>query len=284
MGISRQCKADVFVDDFNDGDDNGWIAVTADAPGSSVGDWRVEDNMIKEYSSEGDYKFLRNDLNVGSQMIESKVFSNPIAGWGGVTIWYEDANNWVDVFMYPGYGDNSLWVIEFIGGISQTYKYPLTSDVSTWYLLKVNANDLTGKLKIYLDNEYILTHAAVTTHRLGRSGFTTGNNGANFDDFSVSWNDNSKEKDNDNSKYNHEYKHYKKFKDGSNKKKYKALKNLKKTNYAEFWKLREIYERYRLAGDLVRSQLDTDMLNNFDVYKKYRGYKKYLFYKDKINK
>jgi hypothetical protein len=186
LGISHQCKADVFFDDFNDGNADGWTAVTADAPGSSVGDWRVEDGMVKEYSSEGDYKFLRNDLNVGSQIVESKVFSNSIAGWGGVTLWYADFNNWVDVFMYPGYGQ--LRVAENIGGIPQTYVHSLTTNTDTWYSLKVDADDSTGELKIYLDNEYILTHTVATTHRTGRSGFTTGNNGANFDDFRVNWN------------------------------------------------------------------------------------------------
>ena len=187
FGIAGNCKAAVFTDDFNDGNADGWTAVTADAPGSSVGDWRVEDNMVREYSLEGDYKFLKDNLEFGNQIVESNVSSNPGAGWGGVTFWYENFNNWTDVFLYPGYSSNSLWVIEFIEGIPYTYKYPLTTSTSTWYSLKVDANSSTGELKIYLDNEYILAHTAITTHRTGRSGFTTGNNGANFDDFRVSW-------------------------------------------------------------------------------------------------
>lgn len=174
-----------FFDDFNDGNADGWIAVTADAPGSSVGDWRVEDGMVKEYSSVGDYKFLRDDLNVRSQIVESKIFSNAGAGWGGITLWYENFYNWVDVLIYPGY--NELWLIEVIEGISQYYKYPLTTSTETWYLLKIRANNSTGELTIYLDDEYVLTHTVTTTHRTGRSGFTTGNNGGNFDDFRISW-------------------------------------------------------------------------------------------------
>ena len=78
------------------------------------------------------------------------------------------------------------------------------------------------------------------------------------------------------------YKHYKSvYKKAAKKNDYIKVKNLKKTNLAEFNRLKAVYMQYKKLNNKELSKLSLKIQNDFKLYKDYRGYKLYLKYKDK---
>ena len=181
VGMAQTVQATTFSDNFDDGDAIGWIGA-APSPGRPAGNWRVESQEVKQDLPGDHFKFLLGNRMFADQTIQTKLISFQVAGYGGITLWYQDANNWVDVYIYPS-GTESLWILEVVGGIALEYRYKLDSNRSTWYLLKVNADSSTGKLAVYVDDTYLLTHTTTTPHRFGFSGLKSGNSGGLFDDF-----------------------------------------------------------------------------------------------------
>jgi hypothetical protein len=85
-------------------------------------------------------------------------------------------------------------------------------------------------------------------------------------------------------KYYKSYKKYKKdFKSSANKATYDRIRKLRKANSTEFLRLKNIYDRYHIAGKKVRDALDLKTQQDCKDYRAYNGYKKYLDYKDKAN-
>jgi len=182
----QPCQADTFFDNFNDGNTDGWIS----APPSSnygLGNWRVESGMLVQNLGGDHYKFLVENLPVSIQSIETLLSTNDPAGYGGVTLWYQDPNNWVDVLIYP-HGP-PLLIIEIINGAPILSDYPYRYEDFTWYNFRVDANSLTGELAVSVDGNYLFTHVVTTDHRTGLSGLNSGNTGGNFDDFRLTSDD-----------------------------------------------------------------------------------------------
>lgn len=81
------------------------------------------------------------------------------------------------------------------------------------------------------------------------------------------------------------YKQYReKYKSASKKSGYTQVKNLKKTNFSEFNRLKAIYTQYKGYGSKNIAKLSLKIQNDYKLYKNYKGYKKYRFYKDKVGK
>ncbi|KKQ98018.1 MAG: hypothetical protein UT24_C0005G0037 [Candidatus Woesebacteria bacterium GW2011_GWB1_39_12] len=174
-----------FFDNFNDEDTIGWISAKP-CTWCSLGNWRVTDGVLIEDNGRDHYKFLVGNYSLSDQSVETKILFHD-NGYAGITVWYIDENNWIDVLIYPD--ANILRVIESEGTAQRYdyYDYPLTS-ISTrtiWYTMRVETNSLSGELAIYLNDVYILTHIATTSNRIGLSGLNSGNGGGSFDDFTL---------------------------------------------------------------------------------------------------
>ncbi|EKE16504.1 MAG: hypothetical protein ACD_11C00004G0002 [uncultured bacterium] len=187
MNFSWSCEASTVSDDFNDGNDDGWSALPA-GTNYSLGNWKIENNTVKQDLGGDSYKFLLDNFFISNQSVESKVLYFGSSGYGGITIWYQDPNNWVDIMVLPAYGPTGIWIIEKNNGVEQVFKYSYVYNERIWYKLGVDADSLTGEIKVYMDNVYLFTHNAATNNRAGLSGFNSGNSGGYFDDFKLSWN------------------------------------------------------------------------------------------------
>lgn len=173
--------AGTFSDNFDDGNTNGWISAPQ-GTGYPLGNWRVSNGVLIQDAGPDHVKFLVNNLPLTNQSIETKIYFHDM-GYAGITIWYYDIDNWVDIYIYPA--GSYLRVLERIDGIRQEVNYPFTSDKNTWYTMRVDANSLAGELAIYLDGVLITNQTVATTHRTGLSGVNSGNAGGSFDDFVI---------------------------------------------------------------------------------------------------
>ena len=63
---------------------------------------------------------------------------------------------------------------------------------------------------------------------------------------------------------------------------YTNVKNIKKSNPAEFERLKANYAQYYGSGDSGFAKLSLKIQNDYKIYKNYRGYKLYLQYRDRV--
>jgi hypothetical protein len=166
---------EIFFDDFNDGDTEGWWL-------SPRGNWSIENGSLRQDNQGNgeDWVYGVMDYEISDQIIETKVNTQ---GYGGVVVWYKDPKHCIAVIIYPLRRGLNLNEAKDGGSISLRYVIPTSHD--TWYKLRVNANSVTGELDIYIDDSYIFTYKANTMIRTGQSGVTSGNGGAYFDDFKI---------------------------------------------------------------------------------------------------
>ncbi len=191
-GSYNVASASVFSDDFNDGlTDGWWLGYSQHTPWVD-GDWRIEDiglphNGVLTQDNGGDHFIaLAEGIPNSSHTVETDIRFNQVAGYGGITVWYENDDHWVNVLIYPAGG--RILVLEDGDTVDGTiYSYSSSNDL--WYNLKVVVDSITGELDIYVDDVYVLTHTVTTTHRSGLSGVNSGNSGASFDNFQISWDD-----------------------------------------------------------------------------------------------
>jgi len=188
FGLAGSCQAGALTDDFSDGNTKGWFASLPKA-NYGTGNWRPEDGLLKQDLAGDHYKLLLKDFFVSTQTAEAKMSFNGQDGYGGITIWYKDADNWVDILAYPGYAGKGLQVIEKISGSSKIYEHHYSYKKETWYRLRVDVNGANGKIKVYMDDVYLFTHDAETGQRAGLSGLNSGNSGGYFDDFKLTSSD-----------------------------------------------------------------------------------------------
>lgn len=185
LGLAITTYAGTFFDDFNDGNADGWTYIN--------GNWRVENNMLAQDQGGDVYKALVTDLQISSQSIATQMYigSTKWPDWGGadgVTIWYKDSNNWIDVIVYPWAG--AINVTQLIDGVATTSTYsPQLYGNHIWYDLRVNADAATGEVSVYIDNTYLFTYEASTPYRTGLSGVNSHNAGGYFDNFRLTSND-----------------------------------------------------------------------------------------------
>jgi len=172
------CKTESFFDDFDDGNIDEWTTV--------IGNWRAEDNMLKQ-DLPGDNRIsLLKNLSLSNQTIELMALFHDYAGNGGPVIWYQDFDNYTAIIIYPAGGPTArIRIKERIDGVSHIYNYSYPFINGAWYKIGINANSGTGKIELFIDNTYLFTHEVTTTNRTGSSGLISGNSGGYFDDFKL---------------------------------------------------------------------------------------------------
>jgi len=174
--------ADIFFDDFNDGDADGWWL--GHNQFGQYGNWRIENGSLLQNRPGDGYVALVEDLLFSSQTIETQLKMNSVAGYGGITLWHKDYNNWIRVRVYPAAGN--IYVTENIDGSRpDRFLYPYQTSHNTWYNLRVDVDSPSGELGVYIDDNYLFTYTAITPYRTGSSGVFSGNSGGYFDDFSI---------------------------------------------------------------------------------------------------
>lgn len=176
-----------FSDDFNDGNADGWwLGYSQHTPWVN-GNWRVEDGKLAQDQGGDDFIALVNGIQISSQTVETQLNLKDPSGYAGITLWFKDDNNWVNIRLYPAAGDaGEIIVTERADGTYTSTEYPyLYGGYNTWFDLKVKANSVNGNLNIYVNSVYILTHTVTTTYRSGQSGVHNGNAGGYFDNFSL---------------------------------------------------------------------------------------------------
>jgi hypothetical protein len=100
-------------------------------------------------------------------------------GYPGVTLWYQDPQDWTAVFLYPGPG---VCVVEIFNGGSASFDcLPYFLEQATVHQLGVEADGATGLLNITVDHAFFATYQAQNPNRIGQSGLYDGNSGAYFD-------------------------------------------------------------------------------------------------------
>ncbi|MFH1749921.1 MAG: FISUMP domain-containing protein [bacterium] len=173
-----------YFNDFNNGNADGWLSVAGYPPGTH-GNWRVEDGVVIQDQGRDHFGFVLDNFSMSDQTVEAKVLWHD-NGYAGITIWNQDANNWVQI-SYPYQGGFGIW--ENINGNGLVYPtaiYPVEINQRIWQVLKVDTNSSTGEIAVYLDDEYLFTHTVgANAPRTGLSGFNSGNAGGSFDDFSL---------------------------------------------------------------------------------------------------
>jgi hypothetical protein len=185
-------QAYVIFDNFNDGNADGWWLTAPNYPNNpTTGNWRIQNQMLLEDYNSDQLKALVRDYQFSSQIIETRLSLNGDGtnGYGGVTLWYQDVNNWIDVEVYPklALADTigAIVVVEVVSGEARRVS-PVSYNLSeyTWYLLKVVADGQTGNLDIFLDNNFLFTYDSMRPGSYsGLSGLNAGNGGGSFDDF-----------------------------------------------------------------------------------------------------
>ena len=87
--------------------------------------------------------------------------------------------------------------------------------------------------------------------------------------------------------HNKYYKFYKKykndFKNSADKNRHETIRKLKKSDNAEYVRLKSVYAKFRVAGDKFRASLPLKVRQDFKKYQSYEGYRNYLHYKDRAN-
>jgi hypothetical protein len=178
--------------DFNSGTADGWLSI-APAPNYGLGNWRIENGILVEDLAGDHYKFLLDTPYISAQSIETQLYIRDYGAYGGITIWYQDYDNFVSLLIYPGSagygGPGNIRIHENVNGNPFAFYYPDIVQPFTWYDLRIDANSATGELGVYVNNIFLFSHIANTPNRLGSSGLNAGNAGVYFDNFSLSSND-----------------------------------------------------------------------------------------------
>lgn len=187
--LTSTALAATIIDDFNDGNTNGWWFGPSHKDPSVYGNWRVENGVLLQDVGGDGFSGLLENLYISNQVVETQLKPVGPAGYDGIIVWYQDVGNYVWVSVYPGAG--GLGAIEWIDGVDYgaLYPYYLTYNDNLWYKLRVEADSTSGDLVVYLDDVYVFTYHTTTPTRIGRTGIMNGNGLGYFDDFTVYSND-----------------------------------------------------------------------------------------------
>lgn len=64
------------------------------------------------------------------------------SGYGGAAVWYKDADNWIDIRIYPAAPGTDLWIGENINGTKTTSMYQYSGHEAQWHTLKVDQTSI----------------------------------------------------------------------------------------------------------------------------------------------
>lgn len=182
-------KAAVFQEDFNAENIEGWWLGFSHDPRHLppnpylYGNWRIEDGEFIQDKGGDHIVSLIEGRSFTDQIIEAKIKIKPTSGYAGITVWYKDENNWVNVFIYPKMG--KIWVRSNVQGSTNDELYQYTSSYNTWYDLKLDADSELGTIIVYVDGVKIFSHTVNSLYKEGSSGLNCGNQGAYFDDVEI---------------------------------------------------------------------------------------------------
>lgn len=174
--------ASTFSDDFNDGNTNGWDLSQTVNPSLNVGNWRVIDGkLVQDTGYDGVLALLPNQYSDQTNETLLKVYGP--SGTTGFVIWYKDKTNFVSIILSNG----AIGVGEVYNNVGSNYSFPVAFNINDdrWANLKVEANSLSGEIKVYFDGIYLFTYNATTPNRVGQSGFGQGNAGGAHDYISI---------------------------------------------------------------------------------------------------
>jgi hypothetical protein len=178
---SASASSVLFSDNFNDGDASGWVI--------THGSWHVENGTFIEDTDVDHSIALVQGLVLSTQGIQADLWIRGHGGYGGLTLWWQDANNWTAVRIYPALGQ--VWIDEYVNGVEIVTRYssPVAEAVDTWHQLAVQADGATGLLSVSLDNLFFFTGPTTTLTRSGLSGLFSGNTSGFADNFQLTSND-----------------------------------------------------------------------------------------------
>jgi len=166
-----------FSDNFDDGDATGWWLGHASQV-FGLDNWRVENGVLAQDAPGDAFMALVQGATLSSLEVTVDVFANQVAGYGGVTLWYQGPSSWTAVFLYPGPG---VCVFEEGPDVFSCQAYPLAQAVT--HELTVSADALTGQIAIQVDGVLARQYQSVNANRAGSSGLYNGNSGGHFDDY-----------------------------------------------------------------------------------------------------
>lgn len=182
--LSSVVYAKSINSNFDNGKANGWYLGHSLAIPHMMGDWRVEDGVLIQDSGLDGVIALVEKGQFSEQTIETSVKLESISGVGGLTFWYQDDDNLMWVYIAPG--SKTIRISERYGDVViDTVFTDASLSFNTWYDLKVEADSVSGGLKVYLDGEYQFTHTVLTPIRIGQSGLVSGGAGKYFDNFKI---------------------------------------------------------------------------------------------------
>jgi hypothetical protein len=189
LALPFTATSGTILDDFNDGDTDGWIfpynSGMTQYPGGS---WSVVDGaLIQTFAGDSNTGLIDN-LSVSDQIIE---VSSKTIGYSGVVLWYQQVNTaWANYIAVSHNFQTGMGVSEMIDGVGTRYSYggPWIGG-DTYFDLSIDADSTTGELNVFLDGNYLFTHSAYTPYRVGLSGVYSGNAVTYFDDFMLSSDD-----------------------------------------------------------------------------------------------
>ena len=110
--LVQPCQAGMFFDDFNDGNTEGWIP--AEPYPWVTGNWHVVDGVLVQDAGGDGHRFLVENYVVSNHSITTRLTCTDYAGYGGVVIWSQGYDNYIQVILYPDAG--AIWIHERIDG------------------------------------------------------------------------------------------------------------------------------------------------------------------------
>ena len=97
--FAHPAKAATFLDNFNDGNADGWDLSQTVNPSLNIGNWRVVDGkLVQDTGYDGVLALLPNQYSDQTDETLLKVYG--VSGATGFVIWYKDKTNFVSIILW----------------------------------------------------------------------------------------------------------------------------------------------------------------------------------------
>ena len=184
--FAASVDAGTFFDDFNDGNDDGWVV--------EKGKWEVVDGVYRAPEGMGEWRtYALGGEEYGEFTLEVKVRND---GWhaglghshAGVFFGGERKSHYGIYFRFHS-SDLALWYAEVENpGVRREIApaVPAAGGVGTWHLLKVEVSDANSTLKAWVDGKEAFDNIDLKFGAAGRIAlFASVTGGCSFDDVSI---------------------------------------------------------------------------------------------------